>query len=141
MEYCFDKLQNILAIKPKVFERKENQAMNSTEYYISCEIFRQITEALNCLHTFKPQPLIHRHLKPENILIGKSGNKRVCKLADFGLPMLSADQMQYHKNCLAEQDSYRAHEVKIEKVESLNDPKADVYSLGVTALEIFDLEE
>ena len=35
MEYCFDNLKNILTIKPKVFERSENQAMNSIEYYIS----------------------------------------------------------------------------------------------------------
>ena len=77
MEYCFDNLRNVLTIKPKVFERNENQAMNSIEYYISCEIFRQITEALNYLHSLKPEPLIHRDLKPENILIGMSGNKRV----------------------------------------------------------------
>ena len=75
MEYCFDNLQNVLTIKPIVFERNENQAMNSIEYYISCEICRQITEALNCLHTLKPEPLIHTNLKPENILIGMSGKK------------------------------------------------------------------
>src|ERR1700712_3272782 len=85
MEYCFDNLRNILSIKPIVFERSENQAMNSIEYFISCEIFRQITEALNYLHSLKPEPLIHRDLKPENILIGMSDNKSICKLADFGL--------------------------------------------------------
>ena len=70
-----DNLRNMLKNKSKVFERNENQAMNSIEYYISCEIFRQITEALNYLHSLKPEPLIHRDLKPENILIGMSGNK------------------------------------------------------------------
>ena len=41
MEYCFDNLKNVLTIKPIVFERSGNQTMNSIEYFISCEIFRQ----------------------------------------------------------------------------------------------------
>ena len=107
MEYCFENLRNVLTIKPIVFERNENQAMNSIEYYISCEIFRQITEALNYLHSFKPEPLIHRDLKPENILIGMSGNKRICKLADFRLSK-SIEDFPGSRTVVGATNKYRA---------------------------------
>ena len=136
MEYCFDNLRNVLTIKPIVFERNENQAMNSIEYYISCEIFRQITEALNYLHSLKPEPLIHRDLKPENILIGMSGNKRICKLADFGISKFTGEHTQIHTIFLGT-PGYRAPEFN----QGVYDTKVDVYSLGMTGLEVFALQE
>ena len=135
MEYCFDNLRNVLTIKLIVFERNENQAMNSIEYFISCEIFRQITEALNCLHTFKPEPLIHTNLKPENILIGMSGNKRICKLADFVSPS-SIKNISNYQLMTCDNDKYRAPEIN-----SLQDCdiKSDIFSLGKVCLDVFDL--
>ena len=136
MEYCFENLRTVLKNKPIVFERNANQAMNSIEYYVSCEIFRQITEALNYLHSLKPEPLIHRDLKPENILIGMSGNKRICKLADFGLSKFTEDHTQSHDPTKVMGTlGYSAPEVK-----SINyDTKVDIYSLGMIALDIFNL--
>ena len=137
MEYCFDNLKNILEIKQQIFERNANQAMNSIEYFISLEIFRQITEALNYLHSLKPEPLIHRDLKPANILIGMSGNKRICKLADFGLSKFIEDHSDYH-TAVGATHRYRAPEIA-----SLHryDTKVDVYSLGMIAIEVFDFED
>ena len=134
MEYCFDYLRNVLTIKPIVFERNENQAMNSIEYFISCEIFRQITEALNYLHSLKPEPLIHRDLKPENILIGMSGDKRICKLADFGISKFTEGHTQYHTNSVGTL-GYSAPEVK----SGMYDTKVDIYSLGMIAMDVFNL--
>ena len=135
MEYCSENLGNILTIKPIVFERKENQAMNSIEYFISCEIFRQITEALNYLHSLKPEPLIHRDLKPENILIGISGNKRVCKLTDFGISKTTENNYDYP--IISEVDyRYRAPEIN-HTVGYYT--KADIYSLGMVGIDVFDL--
>ena len=136
MEYCFDNLRKVLTIKPIVFERNAKQAMNLIEYYISCEIFRQITEALNYLHSLKPEPLIHRDLKPQNILIGMSGNRRVCKLADFGISKFIDDNTQYHTKCLGTQ-KYSAPELS----DGVCDTKVDLYSLGMIALDIFNLTD
>ena len=137
MEYCSKNLRNILTIKPKVFKRNENQAMNSIEYYISCEIFRQITEALNYLHSLKPEPLIHRYLKPENILIGMSGNKRICKLANFGISKFIDQNCTQYLTKSVGTHSYSAPEMK----SGIYDTKVDVYSLGMTALDIFNLTD
>ena len=135
MEYCFDNLRDVLMIKPKLFQRSANQAMNSIEYYISCEIFRQITEALNCLHTFEPKPLIHRNLKPKNILIGKSGYKRVCKLADFGL-VVSGENEFNDQQIIVEKEKYSPEEIKNWRD---CDKLSDIFSLGKVCLDIFDL--
>ncbi|CAG2178047.1 unnamed protein product, partial [Oppiella nova] len=55
------------------------------EYFISCEILRQILESVQYLHELNPQ-IIHRDLKPENILIAENvRNGRFIKLCDFGL--------------------------------------------------------
>ena len=136
MEYCFNNLRNILTFKPIVFDRNETQAMNSIEYFISCEIFRQITEALNYLHSIKPKPLIHRDLKPENILIGMSGNKKICKIADFGLSKFIEERSDYHTPVGATH-RYRAPEIGSTHKYGTS---SDVYSLGMIALEVFDLE-
>ena len=53
MEFCSQNLRNILQIKPKVFDRDLGEAMSSYEYFISCEIFRQILESVQYLHELK----------------------------------------------------------------------------------------
>ena len=133
MEYCFENLKNVLAIKTLVFKRNDNQAMNSIEYFISCEIFRQITEALHYMHSLTPK-LLHRDLKPSNILIGMSGNKRICKIADFGLSKFIEEYSASHTKNIGTH-GYSAPEVLNGK---RYDIKADIYSLGMIGLEIFD---
>ncbi|CAG2168081.1 unnamed protein product, partial [Oppiella nova] len=44
MEYCPQNLQNILELKLQVFGRQLGEPMDCVEYFISCEIFRQILE-------------------------------------------------------------------------------------------------
>ena len=44
----------------------------------------QTSRGVMVLHTHKP-PIVHRDLKPQNVLIVKSNNEIIAKLADFGL--------------------------------------------------------
>ena len=135
MEYCSNNLRNVLEAKALVFQRKKNQTMFCIEYYISCEIFGQITEALNYLHSSKPEPLIHRDLKPENILIGMSGKKRICKLADFGFTKFIEECPGSISHSIGN-PGYAAPEV----MNGMRyDIKADIYSLGLIGLKIFDI--
>ncbi|CAG2163131.1 unnamed protein product [Oppiella nova] len=100
MEFCSQNLRNILEIKPKVFERDLGEAMSSYEYFISCEIFRQILESVQYLHELNPQ-IIHRDLKPDNILIDGNGRN------GMGTPKYQAPEIAQgikygHKSLLRE---------------------------------------
>ncbi|CAG2173852.1 unnamed protein product [Oppiella nova] len=95
MEFCSHNLQNILEVKPQVFGRQSGDPMNLYEYFISCEIFRQILECVQYLHELKPQ-IIHRDLKPDNILIAHNVTKgRFLKLCDFGLATVHDKRVHY----------------------------------------------
>lgn len=48
------------------------------------EIMAQSAEGLACAHTLDP-PVVHRDIKPQNILIGYDGDGIRVKLGDFGL--------------------------------------------------------
>jgi serine/threonine protein kinase len=76
--------------------------------------------------------VVHRDIKPDNILIGPNGNG---KLIDFGLAKADAIQANQEK-CgpeLAGTAAYLAPEQA--KDASLVDHRADIYSLGVTLYE------
>ncbi|CAG2108563.1 unnamed protein product, partial [Medioppia subpectinata] len=86
MEFCSQSLKSILKDKPIVFERQPEDQINDVfEYFISCEIFKELLECVQYLHSSDP-PVIHRDLKPENILINVNIKYNRCvKLCDFGL--------------------------------------------------------
>ncbi|CAG2120595.1 unnamed protein product, partial [Medioppia subpectinata] len=65
MELCADSLRNILALKRRAFGRQTAaQAMNSVEFFISCQLFKELVECVQYLHSSKPA-VIHRNLKPD----------------------------------------------------------------------------
>ncbi|CAG2100075.1 unnamed protein product [Medioppia subpectinata] len=83
MEYCPQTLRSVLKEKQLVFGRQlPAEPMTIFEYFISCEILRELLQCLEFIHEFLP-PIIHRDIKPENILI--SMNNTNIKLGDFGL--------------------------------------------------------
>ena len=85
MELCSHNLKKVIEEKSKCFQRQSSEAMNSIEFYISCQLFKELLESVGYLHESNP-PIIHRDLKPHNILITEeSRNGRFLKLCDFGL--------------------------------------------------------
>ncbi|CAG2167412.1 unnamed protein product [Oppiella nova] len=124
MELCSHSLQNILQHKPQVFGRQPGEPMNSIEFYISCHIFKEILECVQYLHELNP-PVIHRDLKPDNILLAKTvRNGRFFKICDFGLA--TVHQHSSDKGDL----EYQAPEVGQGVVYN---HKIDVYSLAIIA--------
>ena len=137
MELCSDNLQNIIQQKRELFGRRKRESMEPIEYFISCELFKELVECVQYLHESNP-PVIHRDLKPENIFIlDQLQNRRYVKLGDFG----SA------RNCSSTSDEpdiytigvgdYRYMAPEIKKGMKYN-TKADIYSLGIIAKELFD---
>ena len=136
MELCSDNLQNIIRQKPRIFKREKTEPMKAIEYFISCELFKELLECVQYLHESNP-PVIHRDLKPQNILVYEyPKNNRFLKVGDFGcakfISLITATQTQCEGTLF-----YMAPEVK--KGKKYN-TKADIYSLGMIAQEVFEFD-
>ncbi|KAG6415824.1 hypothetical protein SASPL_123243 [Salvia splendens] len=128
-----------------VYEYMEN---GSLEDCLSCKdgspplpcltrfsIAAEIATGLNFLHQTRPQPLVHRNLKPGNILLDRN---YVSKISDVGLsrliPAAEADNMtQYRETAAAGTFCYIDPEYQ---QTGLLGTKSDVYSLGIILLQI-----
>ena len=54
---------------------------------------RQISAAVSFLHA---RGVIHRDLKPQNVLIAGTGQDVICKLCDFGISSIGEHQRSVH---------------------------------------------
>ncbi|CAG2106396.1 unnamed protein product, partial [Medioppia subpectinata] len=144
MEYCPQSLRTVLETKGPAFGRQwAAEAMNPFEYFISCEIFKELLECVQYLHELKPQ-IIHRDLKPENVLIANtlSGNnnnsRRFIKLCDFGLATVhdpSRHTASRYQHSAVGTRVYVAPEV----YNGRYNHKSDIYSLGIIGQSLLDI--
>lgn len=102
------------------------------------KIIVQVCYALNALHT---QNIMHKDIKPENILYNKNGNKLEVKLIDYGFSRLELDKDSQNVSGTL---PYIAPEVYLGKPVGF---PSDFYSLGVMIYRIttgsfpFNLEQ
>ncbi|CAG2173488.1 unnamed protein product [Oppiella nova] len=109
--------------------------MNLIEFFISCQIFKEILECVQYLHELNP-PVIHRDLKPDNILLAtpeSSEQGRCFKLCDFGLAAVHDIAGAKHTGAVGTL-RYMAPEVKLASKYS---NMADIYSVGIVAHDVY----
>ena len=137
MEFCEYDLKTIITLKNQF-----NSSLNAINYYISYELFREILECVQYLHSRDP-PIIHRDLKPENILIQMNNEKsrRFVKLCDTGLAIdhkiqtYSQSQRSLSHRLGVGTTGFMAPEV----FNQLKfNTKADIFSIGVIAQNLFN---
>jgi serine/threonine protein kinase len=113
---------------------KSNRTLSD---YKKMVIIKDIVLGLHYLHSRKPHKVIHRDVKPANILVNKYGDVKVC---DFGLSKLCQTGMFSHLNPYASQENrnhsgekgtylWMAPEVCGHK---RYDHMSDIYSMGLT---------
>ncbi|KAF1872571.1 hypothetical protein Lal_00016407 [Lupinus albus] len=98
-------------------------------------IAAEIATGLNFLHQAKPKPLVHRDLKPGNILLDRNF---VSKISDVGLarlvpPSVADTVTQYRMTSTAGTFCYIDPEYQQTGMLGI---KSDVYSLGIMLLQI-----
>ena len=123
MELCDQTLKDII-------NEKNTSFPPIIHYMIRTEIFRQLLEALNYLHSMTPK-VIHRDIKPSNVLIKYHNDYAICKVCDFGLAKIFEKDLSNTSNVGT--GNYRAPEMK----RNHYDEKIDIYSLGMTLIELF----
>ncbi|MFC1636108.1 serine/threonine-protein kinase [Planctomycetota bacterium] len=95
-------------------------------------IISQVCDALQFAHD---EGIVHRDVKPENILLNKKGQ---AKIADFGLAKLVGRPATGYTLTQAGQRMGTPHYMAPEQIEHPNevDHRADIYSLGVVFYEM-----
>ncbi len=83
----------------------------------------QVCDALEYLHTQKPQPIVFRDMKPSNIMLDQ--HKRI-RLIDFGIAKLF--EAEQHKGTMIGTEGYSPPE----QYRGIATPAGDVYALGAT---------
>ena len=136
MDYHDFNLLDLTIAKPHAFERKYFEQMCSLEFYVTLEIYRQIIEGVNYLHSLKP-PIIHRNLKPTNIFIDMTTKKytNFIKISDFCFSKFNACDMST-ENVLKNKTNYSMIEVINGKKFGF---KTDIFSLAVIGEELFEI--
>lgn len=93
---------------------------------------KQCAEGVAYLHVMRPKPLIHRDLKPPNLLLFNGG--RILKICDFGTVKDKATLMTNSKGSAA----WMAPEVF---EGSTYTEKCDVFSWGIILWEVLSREQ
>uniref|UniRef100_A0A2P2L3W1 U-box domain-containing protein 52-like n=1 Tax=Rhizophora mucronata TaxID=61149 RepID=A0A2P2L3W1_RHIMU len=103
-------------------------------WQVRFRIAAEIATGLLFLHQNKPEPLVHRDLKPGNILLD---NNYVSKISDVGLarlvPAVAENVTQYHMTSTAGTFCYIDPEYQQTGMLGV---KSDVYSLGIILLQL-----
>jgi WD40 repeat protein len=100
------------------------------------EMVRLAIQAAEALEHAHQQGIVHRDVKPANLLRDRTGNLWV---TDFGLAQMQADTRLTRTGDLVGTLRYMSPEQVLAQSTAL-DPRADVYSLGATLYEMLTLQ-
>ena len=133
MEFCETNLRNVIAANQLIFKDQDsNPLMQIIEYFISCEILKEILKGLRCLHHSDPD-VIHGNLNLHNILISFSNvGKSFVKLGGYGLA-----KYKYVYEISMVNKNFAQHIAPEVMLDECNDTKSDIYSLGIICQDLF----
>ena len=128
---CCSQQDQTLLVVTEVMDITLREAYLSNSISLSqrTKILLQCAIALQYLHDFKPQPIIHRDISSCNVLLSaKTKTSWVAKLSDFGAANFLRDEL----SCTPGAAIYAAPEA----FSTVQSTKIDVYSIGVLTIEL-----
>ena len=116
-----------------LMEYCHGQPINTLNYPLQWKVFKKyICQTLELLHYCHQQNIIHRDIKPGNILISDNG----CYIIDFGLALIDGTPLPAHDLRMAiGTPQYMAPEQAFGHHSKLC-PATDLYELGITLFEL-----
>jgi serine/threonine-protein kinase len=94
----------------------------------ACALAGQVGDALDAAHA---RGLVHRDVKPSNVLIDEQGGREHCYLADFGLTQSASESGPADGQLMGTLEYVAPEQIRGEVV----DGRADVYALGCLLFE------
>ena len=120
---------------------KKYASRNDLSIKKKIDLMFQAARALEHLHECKPEPIAHRDVKPENLLITETLDKRIVKLCDFGCArtVFREDGRSMTMKSLAGTKPYWAPEQhELHDGYFAYDKSVDTFSLGVSNLALLE---
>jgi len=114
-------------------EMMDNEGPFDEEIVIGWGI--QLLDALDYLHSIKPNPIIYCDMKPSNVIITKNN---IATLIDFGV---SREYSPAEGDCPNKYIGYTAAYAAPEQVLGFSDQRTDLYNLGLMLLYLLTKEE
>ncbi len=95
-------------------------------FHSAADIIAQVADALHHAHQFS---IVHRDVKPANIVVSRSGR---AKLTDFGVAYVPSSEVTQHGSALGSPRYMAPEQVLGQPI----DARADIFSLGVVLYEV-----
>jgi serine/threonine-protein kinase len=119
MDYFFSNLGRLIGET-----RRAEEPSRTIRLDRAIELIRQTLSGLACLHHFG---IVHRDIKPFNLLIDEHGTVKIC---DFGLSRLHGEPSAPPAQLKVGSPWYAAPEQETDP--DAVDPRADLYAVGIT---------
>jgi len=120
-------------LSTRIREARELPAIPSEWWRDIAQLFARLADALQVAHE---NGIIHRDIKPTNILIAKDGTP---KLVDFGLALVAGESELSRTGDFSGSPFYMSPEQAAVKRTAI-DARSDVFSLGATLFEALTLQ-
>jgi len=128
--YDFEKLENHLYISMEFFQSRDLKAIIRAKKILETEeIIPIMTQACRGLWAAHCRGIVHRDIKPQNILINDEG---IVKLVDFGIATVLETTIESNSEFVVGTPDYMSPE---QAKGEITDTRSDIYSLGTILYE------